>query len=77
MMAIEKANYRPGQDIMIALDSAASSFYEKGKYILAAEAKPQKSAEEMVKFYADLVKDIRLFLLKTDWRKTTGQAGRY
>jgi enolase len=55
MTAIEKANYRPGHDIMIALDSAASSFYSKGKYILAAEAKPQKSAEEMVKFYADLV----------------------
>jgi len=55
MTAIEKANYRPGQDIMIALDAAASSFYSKGKYVLAAEAKPQKSAEEMVKFYADLV----------------------
>ncbi len=58
MTAIEKANYKPGKDIMIALDSAASSFYEKGKYILAAEAKPQKSAEEMVKFYADLVSQI-------------------
>ena len=76
MTAIEKANYKPGKDIMIALDSAASSFYEKGKYILAAEAKPQKSAEEMVKFYADLVaNDIRLFRLKTVWRKTTGRAG--
>ena len=55
MTAIEKANYRPGHDVMIALDAAASSFFSKGKYILAAEAKPQKSAEEMVKFYADLV----------------------
>lgn len=55
MTAIEKANYKPGKDIFIALDCAASSFYEKGKYILAAEAKPQKSAEELVKFYADLV----------------------
>jgi enolase len=55
MTAIEKANYKAGKDIMIALDSAASSFYEKGKYILAAEAKPQKSAEDMVKFYADMV----------------------
>ena len=55
MTAIDKANYKAGKDIMIALDSAASSFYEKGKYILAAEAKPRKSAEEMVHFYADLV----------------------
>lgn len=55
MTAIEKANYKAGADIMIALDCAASSFYEKGKYILAAEKKPQKSAEELVKFYAELV----------------------
>jgi enolase len=40
---------------MIALDAAASSFFSKGKYVLAAEKKPQKSAEEMVKFYAALV----------------------
>ncbi|KQC11325.1 MAG: enolase [Smithella sp. SDB] len=55
MTAIEKANYKAGKDIMIALDCAASSFYEKGKYVLAAEKKPQKSAEELVNFYADLV----------------------
>jgi enolase len=53
--AIEKANYRPGQDVMIALDAAASSFFSKGKYVLAAEKKPQKSTEEMVRFYSDLV----------------------
>jgi enolase len=55
MIAIEKAHYRPDQDIMIALDAAASSFFSKGKYVLAAEKKPQKTAEEMVKFYCDLV----------------------
>jgi len=55
MTAIEKACYKPGDDVMIALDSAASSFYSKGKYLLAAERKPQKTAAEMVKFYADLV----------------------
>ena len=31
MKAIEKANYKPGKDIFIALDSAASSFYEEGQ----------------------------------------------
>jgi enolase len=72
MTAIEKANYKPGQDIMIALDSAASSFYSKGKYILAAEKKPQKSAEEMVKFYAELVKKYPIIsiedgLAEDDW----------
>ena len=55
MTAIDKANYKAGRDIMIALDCAASSFYEKGNYLLAAEAKPRKSSEELVKFYAGLV----------------------
>lgn len=72
MTAIEKANYRPGQDIMIALDPAASSFFSKGKYILSAEKKPQKSAEEMVKFYAGLVQKYPIIsiedgLAEDDW----------
>ncbi|MDZ4165669.1 MAG: phosphopyruvate hydratase [Smithellaceae bacterium] len=55
MSAIEKAGYRPGSDIVIALDSAASSFFIDGKYQLAAEAKPEKNSAEMVAFYSDLV----------------------
>ncbi len=55
MEAMAKARYEPGKDIFIALDPAASSFYRDGKYILSAEKKPEKSAEEMVKFYADLI----------------------
>ena len=39
--AIEKAGYVPGRDCCIAIDSAASSFYSKGKYLLAAEKKTQ------------------------------------
>ena len=53
--AIERGNYEPGKDIFIAIDSAASSFYIDGKYILSAEEKSDKSSEEMVKFYSDLV----------------------
>ena len=72
MAAIEMANYKPGQDIMIALDPAASSFYSKGKYVLAAEKKPQKSAEDMVKFYAELVRKYPIIsiedgLAEDDW----------
>ena len=51
MQAIEAAGYRPGEDIFIALDPAASEFYEDGAYILKAEAKPKKSAQEMIEFY--------------------------
>ena len=56
MTAIEKAKYKPGKDVVIALDAAASSFYEKGKYVMAAEKKPNKTAAEMVSFYQGLVK---------------------
>jgi enolase len=55
MQAIELAGYRPGEDIFIALDAAASEFYENGVYTLAAEAKPKKSSEELIAFYSDWV----------------------
>ncbi|MFA5180217.1 MAG: phosphopyruvate hydratase [Syntrophales bacterium] len=72
MEAIRMAKYKPGKDIFIAIDSAASSFYKKGKYILAAEKKPEKTAAEMVKFYEDLVKRYPIIsiedgLAEDDW----------
>jgi enolase len=53
--AIEKAGYKPGKDIWIALDAASSSFYKGGKYVLEAEAVKEKSASDMVDFYENLV----------------------
>ncbi|MDP8229816.1 MAG: phosphopyruvate hydratase [Candidatus Gorgyraea atricola] len=55
LQAIDKAGYKVGKDIFIALDPAASSFYENGKYMLRAEAKPEKNAGDMVEFYANWV----------------------
>lgn len=55
MKGIEKAGYKPGDDVLIAMDCAASEFYENGKYILDAESKPEKSTEEMIKLYEELV----------------------
>ncbi len=54
--AVEKAGYRPGEDIFYALDVASSELYEKssGKYNLASENR-LLSSEEIVDFYADLV----------------------
>jgi len=49
--AIEKAGYKSGEDISIALDPAASSFFENGKYMLSAEAAPEKTSDDMVSFY--------------------------
>jgi len=54
MQAIEEAGYTPGKDVFIALDPAASSFFENGSYNLAAEG-AKKTSAEMVSLYADYV----------------------
>lgn len=51
LAAIECAGYQPGKDIWIALDPAASEFYENGQYILAREGR-KLTSEQMVDFYA-------------------------
>ena len=51
---IERAKYIPGDEVLLALDPASSEFYEDSVYRLEAEAKPDKSSEEMVDFYAKL-----------------------
>jgi len=55
VQAIEAAGYRPGRDIALALDAAASEFYKKGRYRLEAEKQPERSSEEMIRYYARLV----------------------
>jgi enolase len=52
---IERAKYVPGDEVLLALDPASSEFYKDGIYRLEAEAKPDKSPEEMVDFYTKLV----------------------
>jgi enolase len=52
MLAIEKAGYRPGEQVAIALDPAASEIYEDGSYQLASEG-VRKSSDEMIEFWAD------------------------
>jgi len=69
--AIEKANYRPGEDIYIALDPASSEIYEDGKYHLKGEGRVLTS-EEMVEYYASLVNKYPIIsiedgLAEDDW----------
>ncbi len=69
--AIEKAGYHPGEDIALAIDSAASEFLEKDGYHLAAEGKIL-DAGEMVRFYEDLVKSFPIVSIEdglgeNDW----------
>ncbi len=51
MEAIEKAGYRPGEDITLALDCAASEFYKDGAYVLEAEGGEPWDAERLVELY--------------------------
>jgi len=69
--AIEKAGFKPGSDIAICLDSAASGFYEDGLYWLRTENRKVKAAE-MVKMYAEWVKNYPIIsiedgLAEDDW----------
>jgi enolase len=50
--AIERAGYRPGSDCLVALDPAASTFYDRGRYVLAREG-TTLSSQGMVDYYAD------------------------
>lgn len=71
--AIKKAGYKEGEDIHLALDSAASSFYTEGKYILKSkESGEEKSAAEMVEFYQQWIDNYPIVsiedgLAEDDW----------
>jgi enolase len=54
MQAIEKAGYKPGEDVMLALDCAATEFFKDGKYVYEGEGKT-RSGEAQAQYLADLV----------------------
>lgn len=61
--AIEKAGYKPGEDVRIAIDAASSEFYENGKYEMKGEGKSFTSAE-IVDYYANLCKKFPIFSIE-------------
>ncbi len=81
--AIEKAGYRPGEDIAIALDPAASSFYRDGKYILSRSGAGERTSDEMLEIFKEWVKKYPIVsiedgLAENDWdgfQKMTSQMG--
>jgi len=71
LRAIDVAGYKAGQDIYLALDPAASEFYQNGKYVLAREGRSLTS-DEMVDFYANWVSKYPIIsiedgLAEDDW----------
>ncbi|MFM7201194.1 MAG: phosphopyruvate hydratase [Myxococcota bacterium] len=55
MSAISKAGYKPGVDVFLALDCAASEFYREGAYHLKGEKGAPRTSEQLVAYYADWV----------------------
>ena len=82
--AIKGAGYKPGAEVAIALDAAASEFFHGGKYILQAEQKKDRRAAEMVAFYEDLVGRYPILSLEDGlaeddwegWRELTARLGK-
>jgi enolase 1/2/3 len=62
--AIQQAGYKPGEQIAIALDPAASEFFQDGKYVFKKSDKSSKTSDEMVKFWAKWVKDYPIVSLE-------------
>src|SRR5579863_6048306 len=72
MRAIESAGYRPGEDIVLALDPASSEFYRDGRYHLAGEGKTLDAAG-LAQYYADLagrypIASIEDGMAEDDWQ---------
>jgi enolase len=72
MTAIEKAGYKSGKEIAIALDAAANEFYLKGKYVLKGEGKKEMDTQAMVDYYEKLIEAYPILsledgLAEQDW----------
>jgi len=70
--AIQQAGYKPGEEISIALDPAASEFYQDGKYVFKKSDKSSRSSEDMARFWAKWVNDYPIVsiedgLAEDDW----------
>jgi enolase len=86
LQAIEKAGYKPGVDFMIALDPAASEFYDEGKkkYIFKKSDKRELSSDEMIDFWANWANKYPIISLEDGlaegdwdgWKKLTDKLGK-
>jgi enolase len=82
IQAIEKAGYKPGKEIFIAMDAASSSFYENGKYNYNGKL---VSADDMVNVYDSMVKNFPVVSIEdglyendwSGWKKLTDRLGKH
>ncbi len=84
MEAIVKAGYKPGDDVLLALDVASSELYKDGVYTLENEAQPQKTADQLIDFYENLVNKYPIISIEDGmaendwdgWKKLTERLGK-
>jgi len=82
--AIVNAGYRPGEDVLLALDVASSELFKDGKYTLENETQKIKTADEMVDFYENLVNKYPIISIEDGmaendwegWKKLTERLGK-
>jgi len=83
LAGIKKAGYRPGKDVVLALDPASSSFFKRGKYVFSKSDQSKRSGADMIAFYEDWVKRFPIFSIEDglaeddwpNWKKMTGKLG--
>lgn len=83
LRGIERAGYRPGEDVYLGLDAAASAFYHDGVYRMAAESQPERSADDMIAWYKILADRYPILSLEDGlaeqdwegWQKLTAALG--
>jgi len=81
--AIQRAGYKPGAEIALALDPAASEFYENGNYVFKKSGNGRKSSEEMVSLYSTWIKEFPIVSIEdglaeddwSGWTKLTQSVG--
>ncbi len=85
MKAIENAGYKPGEDVLLALDPASTEFYDEKKKIYDLKGEKHKlSSSELIDFYADLVKKYPIISIEDGlaeddwdgWKMMTEQLGK-
>ncbi len=81
--SIENSGYKPGKDVFLALDVAASEFYQKSKYFLSGESLIFK-AESLIKYYSDLINNYPIISIEDGldeddwegWKIMTSEIGK-
>ncbi|MGH9671258.1 MAG: phosphopyruvate hydratase [Terriglobales bacterium] len=82
--AVQQAGYKPGEQVAIALDPAASEFFKDGKYVFKKSDKSVKSSEEMVRFWSDWARQYPIVSLEdglaeddwAGWKALTDELGK-